>query len=144
MRGRLSGVLLVDRRPGCIERLVRRARAGDDRPDGELKLLRDGGIDRNGGPRVAVDQHLAEAPIPEVLAEDRKVAVDTLADRQVTGCLADACGVRWRLDVANELDGGLPAHRVAREDDPYPSAGSGRVRAAIGHRDGSDVPLRKL
>ena len=82
--------------------------------------------------------------VPLVLAEDREVAIDAPAHRQMAGGFADPRGVRRRLDVADELDRGALPRRVAREHHPDPAAGAGRSRAGVGLRNRRDVPLREL
>ena len=143
-RHRLARVFVVDGAPRLVERFVRRLLARHHRSDRELKALRNLRVDRHGRPRVAVHQHLPEAPVPLVLAEDREIAVDAPAHRQVPGRFADACGVRGRFDVADELDRGALPRRVAREDDPDPAAGAGRPRAGVGLGNRRDVPFREV
>ena len=140
----LPRVLRVHRVPRFVERLLRRFLSGDDRADRELQLLRYGRIDQRRRARVAVDQHLAEAAEPRILAENRKVAIDAAAHRQMTGRLGDARGVRRPFDVADELDRGLAPLRILGEYHPDPAAGSGRPRARVGLRNRRDIPLREL
>jgi hypothetical protein len=81
---------LAHRPPGLVERRLRSLLPGDGVAHRELELLRDRGIDRHRRAGPSVPEHLPDARVPGVVAEERELGVSVAVVVRREGDVADS------------------------------------------------------